>query len=103
MELFRHGDLLFKKIGEVPKGLEKIGHGRIEEGEVTGHHHQIQEQDGFNSYGVDGEITVLEVTGGELTLVHEDHHPIPLERGVYEVVRQRELNPYTQAAERVMD
>ena len=106
MNLFRHGDLIFRKTKEIKKGLKKIGHGRIEEGEVTGHHHQIHEKDGFNSYGKDGEITVLEVTGDELTLVHEDHHPIPLEligEGVYEVIRQREFNPYTQAAERVMD
>ncbi len=34
---------------------------------------------------MNGEITVLEIIGGELTLVHEDHHPIPLERGVYEL------------------
>ena len=106
MNLFRHGDLIFRKTKEVPEGLKKIGHGQIEEGEVTGHHHQIYEENGFNSYGVNSEITVLEVQGEELTLVHEDHHPIPLEligEGVYEVIRQREFNPYTQAAERVMD
>ncbi len=46
-EFFRHGDLIFRKTKEIKKGLKKRGHGRIEEGEVTGHHHQIQEQNGL--------------------------------------------------------
>lgn len=89
--LYRHGDVLLKAIRDLPRGLEKHSGTTLASGEMTGHRHRIQETDRAQLW-VQGNNLFLEIKGNA-TLVHEEHHPIVLPQGIYQVWRQREYRP----------
>ena len=87
--VIRQGDVLL--IPSRNETGERLDHLTLALGEVTGHSHRI----------LDGNATLINKSGtlylsvesNSATLVHEEHKPISLEEGIYEVVRQREYNP----------
>lgn len=89
MDMFRQGDVLITRIARLPAGLDERQSRIILTGEVTGHAHRL----------VQGRV--LEDARGMLFLevlqrtqiVHEEHHPLTLEPGCYQVTRQREYTP----------
>lgn len=96
--LFRQGDVLIRRVRSLPKEAKDITpKGRIvlAYGEVTGHAHAI----------ADGEVREFSMADAanvtrrflnvvkEATVRHEEHAPIPLPPGVYEIVQQREYTP----------
>lgn len=95
LEILRQGDVLLVRVASIPKGGRVVArdNGRIvlAYGEVTGHSHAI----------ADEEVTMLEVDHGihyldvqmEAFLKHEEHATIPLSKGFYRVIRQREYAP----------
>jgi hypothetical protein len=92
----RQGDLLIRKIEKLPDGKrKKRANGHILEGEVTGHVHRIAETQLDEAQVLDcGAGLFMTVTAeGGVSIVHEDHNPIVLPPGNYEVVRQREYTP----------
>ena len=92
MTQYRQGDIFFTRIPELPElpeGLSERKNRIIAEGEATGHHHRL----------LDGGC-VLESAQGLFLAVyqatkvaHEEHRPITLEPGFYQVTRQREYSP----------
>ncbi len=94
MTMFRQGDLLFKQVKSIPKGeWKQRKNGHILEGEVTGHIHRIADLEAAEVLEC-GEGLCLTVTAeGGAAIVHEDHLPITLPVGNYEVIRQREYSP----------
>ena len=92
MPLFRHGDLLVQSADEIPTNARLLVHLVLAEGELTGHSHRIAEKDAAQLYQADRGI-FLSVTGESATLVHQEHVPISLNRGIYRVWRQREYSP----------
>lgn len=104
----RQGDLLLVKIAKPPTNLErkptKNGQCTIGYGEVTGHHHTIQDaewlvapettMDDLHQFAL-GNTTmpVFVVLDEPTTLTHQEHAPIALGAGVWQVVRQREYFP----------
>ena len=91
-KLYRHGDLLVQSADEVPPDSRKLNHLVLAEGELTGHSHRIAERDSAALFQAPGGL-YLRVTGERATLVHQEHGPIELTRGVYRVWRQREYSP----------
>jgi len=95
--LYRHGDVLVKKVRKVPASAKKARHTILAEGEVTGHCHRISEKGAAEMCIVNkdlpGEIRYLTVTAKVATLVHEEHGSIELPKGIYKVWRQREYTP----------
>lgn len=93
MVQYRHGDVFLRKVSELPAGAvrEAIdGDVILAHGEVTGHAHRIRERTvALWSVAEQRYLTV----DGPATLTHEEHGPIALEPGIYEVVRQREYAP----------
>ncbi|MEL6188014.1 MAG: hypothetical protein AAFU79_25605 [Myxococcota bacterium] len=90
---YRHGDVMLEKLLRPPGGEKRLlPHRVLAHGEVTGHRHQIQEPQGSMLYEMPAYL-LLEVTADFVTLVHEEHKPIELERGYYKVWRQREYSP----------
>lgn len=91
---YRQGDVLFRKVQRIPSGGKKRISGHILEGEATGHIHRLAEDDL-------AQAEVLEFAEGKLfisaeggvSIIHEEHAPITLPPGNYEVVRQREYSP----------
>ncbi len=83
--MYRQGDLLIMKSGQIPKGAKKVLSGIVLRGEATGHNHRLVGGDVFLVNGA----MFLDVKKSA-QLVHEEHKPITLSRGKYAVVRQRE-------------
>ena len=87
MNNIRQGDVFLKKIKELPKKLKKKDN-ILAYGEVTGHKHQVI---GRAVVLTDGTTQYVEVQE-EAELVHEEHQKHQLEKGVYKVILQRELD-----------
>ncbi len=90
--LFRHGDVLIQTVDMLPKDVRRLRHRTLAHGELTGHSHQIQENKDVALWQSDSEL-FLEVEGPHATVVHQEHAPIELPRGIYRVWRQREYTP----------
>ena len=101
----RQGDLLITRTGNVSSKVRPSEEGKVVllRGEKTGHTHVVDgakvayETDAWGQFVT--KLHVLEDT--EIT--HEEHDPIPLKPGVYEITRQRrfdykELGTRSQAA-----
>lgn len=96
--LVRQGDLLLVPVAAVPEGARELGSGRLVllRGEATGHAHVV-ENDRASLQGWSSQ-RYLQLEGEEpVILVHQEHAPLPLGPGVYEVRRQREYVPRRRA------
>lgn len=102
----RQGDVLIRQINQIPTGAKTAKTTVVAVGE--GHH----------EHKAIGDVEVLELnealylavnSRGELVHVHTgtetlaEHLPIELEQGFYEVIHQRQYDPYKKAIERVRD
>jgi hypothetical protein len=85
--MFRQGDILIKKITKIPKSATKRKNNVILEGEKTGHAHRLNQGSVFE-YGPTIYLEALE----DASITHDEHMTIPLEKGLYQVVRQREAD-----------
>lgn len=98
MKVFRQGDVFIIKVSKLPAGATKEiprDNGRVvlAYGEVTGHSHAIAD---LNALFVVNEQTMqrfLKVDKEPVTLRHEEHAPIKLDAGDYEIRIQREYTP----------
>lgn len=91
-KLYRQGDVLFR-VAKPPKGERKIRKdGIIMHGEATGHAHRIADLTSGEVYDI-GERCFLSASPAGVSIVHDEHGPIVLPGGAYEVLRQREYSP----------
>ncbi|MEV6279078.1 hypothetical protein [Nocardia sp. NPDC051832] len=100
--MFRQGDVLIMPIAEeaVPQrfqaaaGEPRDGRGRmvLALGEVTGHAHALTAPGRLIRTAGPTAPKLLHLPEGG-RLVHEEHAPIPLPKGWYRVIRQREYVP----------
>jgi len=96
--VYRQGDVLAREVS--PKDFARHGaelaaeSGRLilARGEATGHSHSIDARVGrlFEGYRPGVCYLLLDEQG---LLEHQEHSPISLSKGVYEVIRQREYEP----------
>lgn len=83
----RQGDVLLVKVDKIPTGAT-LKDNVLARGEATGHSHRITK--GKTYAAPDGQqYVVLEQPS---QLVHEEHDTIPLEKGKYKVLLQREYD-----------
>lgn len=91
----RQGDvwLLPVAASDTPPDCSRLDTDVMVEGELTGHAHRISDlrKAFLFMVGIQMYLKVLERT----TIEHEDHvPPIPVDPGVYKIVRQVEPNPF---------
>lgn len=104
-DIIRQGDVTLVRVGKIPSGGSKIaaedGKTILAHGEVTGHHHALPaETSTLYDLGMGEEKRFLElVEDGQLT--HQEHDPLHVPAGYYEVRRQ--LQYRRGAIERVAD
>lgn len=107
--LYRQGDVLFQRISKLPPGKRtKRNNATVAYGEVTGHSHALAVEDrkAAEVLEIGGGLYVrvsqkgLCIDGGA-TFVHEEHAPVTLPPGSYEVTIQREYSP--EAIRNVID
>ncbi len=90
--LYRHGDVLIARVPSLPAQAKKRSGTILARGEITGHSHRVQEIGAAQLFDFKLE-TFLEVSASIATLVHEEHKPIELPKGIYRVWMQREYSP----------
>ncbi len=92
--LYRQGDVLFRRVVAVPKkDRKKRKDGVIAYGEATGHTHAVADLEAAEVYDV-GDQCFLSVTAeGGVSIVHQEHGPILLPQGDYQITIQREYTP----------
>lgn len=90
--LYRHGDVLIKRIDRIPLGAQRREGSILAHGEVTGHSHRIQQAEAVQLWSQNNEL-FLEVKEAIATLIHEEHRAIELTQGFYHVWKQREYRP----------
>lgn len=89
MNTYRQGDILFKEVSRVPNGKRKLRkNGVIAEGETTGHLHRVEDTNKAEVFEV-GKHLMLSTPKG-IRILHDEHSPVELPAGDYEVIRQRE-------------
>ncbi len=111
----RHGDLLIVKIDSLPSGLKELESQILAMGESTGHAHKfsgtalIHENAMRMSMGnllpdlsLEGELkdaiaVRFFVANSALELIHDEHKALPIEKGVYAVINEREYDPFAAA------
>jgi hypothetical protein len=100
--LIRQGDLLLVPVEEIPADARGLPSGRLvlAEGEATGHAHVVDDVRaslhsvrGAGSWFGNGTWFLSVAEGVPVLLVHEEHDPLSVLPGVYEVRRQREYVP----------
>ena len=83
--LYRHGDVLIKRVANLPTGSQKRSGNILAHGEVTGHSHRIRQPEAMQLWE-QNHTMFLEVIGEKATLVHEEHRPLELTRGIYKTI-----------------
>lgn len=101
--LYQQGDVLMKSLNKLPaeaKHIKRASKGYIlAEGEVTGHSHAVLD-----------EIEMFEKNGlrfiradNEFTVTHQEHQPIVVPPGVYQLDIVQEYDHFAEEARRVID
>lgn len=104
--LFRQGDVMLRQINSIPASAKKAKSAVVAEGEG---HHEHKAVGDLDVLELEDQLFLSVNTEGRLVHVHTgtenlaDHHPIDLPAGLYEVIHQRQYNPYEKAIERVRD
>lgn len=103
MEMHRQGDLLFIKLDTGTMDYHRHGHGRgqnlegengtvvLARGEVTGHAHRIDANSVKRATQDEVDKLFLEITQ-DVEVTHEEHAPINLPAGAWQVQLQREAD-----------
>jgi hypothetical protein len=86
--IYRQGDILFKKIKHLPSEISIKDDMVIAEGEATGHAHVLVNGAVFELLNSDSKLYIK--SNENTKIIHNEHLPIKLETGAYEVIRQRE-------------
>ena len=96
-QMFRQGDLLFARVLALPMGARQTSR-VLAVGETTGHRHLAT---GRLQVFDDGLGHIFLTGSGQI--VHEEHGPISLPEGVWEMRRQREYVPGTRTVRTIED
>jgi hypothetical protein len=96
MEVYRQGDVVIRKLGKTYTDNVQEHESILARGEVTGHAHRLTD----GEWRCDGKTLVV-ITYA--LLEHEEHSTIRLPSGVYEIFRQRELDPLSNDEDWVND
>lgn len=98
-EFYQQGDCLLKKTTGIKGKL--LNHKTLARGEKTGHHHTITEGEA-ELYEENG-VLFLRVNSENATLTHQEHDPVVIEKGDYEIGIVQEYDHFTEEARRVAD
>ena len=100
--LYRQGDVLFRRVDFIPRqGSVKRENGVIAYGEATGHTHAVADLAAAEVLKC-GKGIYLHVGENGVSIQHQEHRPIVLPAGDYQVTIQREYAPQ-EIPRRVVD
>jgi len=90
--MWRHGDVMIARAEGIPKGATRRDNAILAYGELTGHAHRVEPADAVELWEREG-MLFMEILAPTATIVHEEHKPITLTKGIYRVWKQREYSP----------
>lgn len=90
--LYRQGDVMFRLVDSIPPGATKRESGIIAYGEATGHTHALADLKAAEVLEFDGKLFV-QVGEAGVSIRHQEHGPIDLPPGLYDVSIQQEYSP----------
>ena len=90
--MYRHGDVIIVAADAIPADAIRRPTTILARGEATGHSHRIEDPKSAEVFDRDS-IGYLRVTARQARLVHDEHHPIVLPRGIFRFWMQREYTP----------
>ena len=96
--MIRQGDVLIKRIDSIPASAREVarenGNIVLAHGEITGHAHVIRDPLArmFGTPADEDGPKFIDIPR-PASVVHDEHAPLGLEAGTYEVKRQREYSP----------
>lgn len=101
MKIYRQGDVMIRAVEKIPSAAQDVTpkNDRIvlAHGEVTGHAHAIAPGEAreysFAAAGAAVRRFLRVIAEAGATVRHEEHAPIPLPPGAYEIIQQREYTP----------
>lgn len=93
--MYRQGDILLIKVEKNPLD-NPVRTDILREGTITGHHHKIIKGKIFFQPIDENHIFAYVEAAKGCKLVHDEHGPIALPEGIYEVRRQREVRGYVE-------
>ncbi len=101
--LYQQGDVLLESVDSIPAHAMPVtkrdGRHILAEGEVTGHAHVVE--DDIELYEKAGVLYCR--AAAPFTIKHEEHKPITVQPGAFEIRRVREFDHFSQEAFEVMD
>ena len=101
---FRQGDILLKEVEGIPTGnLEVVNDGALARGETTGHSHQVQLSKGVQVLQDQKTKVMFIVATTIAVLTHQDHGPLTIPAGVYQVVQQRQRGYTPKTVRQIQD
>ena len=106
LNIFRHGDLLFKPIDELPaKSTMKKQKDRILAlGEATGHKHVlVGNAQIYNKLDGQGQETKYLELNEDCVVNHQEHNTLKISKGNYVIQMEREYDPFKDIQVRVED
>jgi len=99
----RHGDLLIKSVSAIPvKGVVSVVGNVLAVGETTNHKHALRGMVQMYANVGQQEVSYFEAKE-DTVLTHEEHKPIEIPLGTYQVIREREFSPFEEAIKQVVD
>lgn len=100
--MIQQGDVLLTKINNLPKKYTIISKKRcvLAEGEKTGHSHVLEDDEAQLIQDGERILLMLEKQG---ILKHEEHNPITLEPGIYEIGKVNEYDYFSKMVRKVQD
>lgn len=112
---YQQGDVILRPISKLPEGYELTEDKVLQEGETTGHKHQFLDTKAVSVYALTGGqplnqgdtihlgIGKVVIVRKQTELTHEEHKPISLPPGVYEMDLVREYDYDKEETARVLD
>ena len=98
--MWRQGDVMIAAVSALPQDAVLVGSAVLAEGEATGHRHRIEDPATAEIFESQ-RLRYLRVIRESARIVHEEHGPIVLPRGIYRFWHQREYTP--SSSRRVYD
>jgi hypothetical protein len=90
--MYRHGDVIIVPAKSIPAEATRRPASILARGEATGHAHRIAHPKSAEVFDC-GPEGYLRVTADSASVIHDEHAPITLPRGIYRFWMQREYTP----------
>lgn len=112
---YQQGDVILRPVQALPEGFDLTDSKVLQEGETTGHKHQFLDSKAVDVYvanlktPLSGGATIhfgigkVVVVKREAKLTHEEHKPVTLPPGIYEMDLVREYDYDADEMRRVID